>query len=196
MLLFYLICLIVGGVLLGVSLFGGDSSEISEHSSLDDLHIDSHSIEVTSHSEAPNHSDSIDAVKFFSLRNITYFFAFFGLTGTLLNFLGSSQIFTFLASIFLGTISATTGYKLLKYLKSTETGDTFSLNELIGKTAVVSLPMNSGSRGKIVVEQNGQTFELPAEISKESLKGNFSARDNVIILEIINNNAIIIESDI
>ena len=215
MLELYLFCLIVGGGLLGFSLLtGGEHGDTEAHSELD-FHADAdvHSLEINTESsvtELDIHSDesisniqhteltnqnSLDSVKLISFRNIIYFMAFFGLTGSIFSYLAFLPLITFFASTSMGIFSGWFGYKLMKYLKSSESGESLNLYDLKGKQAIVTININKNSKGKIQTQCKGQTIELIAMIDDSSDKEFFKTRDKVLITDIKNNIAFIIEID-
>jgi len=202
MLIFYLLALIIGGGLLIFSLFAGNSTDefSTDVNSIHTDTIDSDSLDsgihLNHHTESPSKSSGIDAVKLLSFRNAVYFLSFLGLTGSILSFLSSSEIVTVLSSIVMGFSSTIIGHNLMKYLVKTQTGEGLNIHQLIGKTAKVTIPVKIGGRGKILVYYSDQTIELNAEVSTSSNKKSFTVKDNVIIAEISNNTAYIVESDL
>jgi hypothetical protein len=126
----YLSALIFGGSFLLMSLLLGDNdTDTSDHSSLDsgqgDLDHDpdiNHSLDpdtndfhnATKIDLATNlsediqqitHSDTSEALSFISFRNITFFSAFFGLTGLVLDVLSIPFLIAFLSSVGIGAFS-------------------------------------------------------------------------------------------
>lgn len=199
MLTLYFVCLILGGTFLGFSLFSGaDSDGGFDHGDVDihtpDLDTD---IQIDSHVHFDHHTaETVDAVRFLSFRNFVYFTSFFGLTGVIMSFIGTTPIWSFISASAIGSFSGFFGHKLMKYLKNNETGQGITLYGLIGKNAVVSVPVRRGGKGRIIINHNGQTIEMAAEIADSVEKDYFKLREHVIILEIINNTAKIIESDL
>jgi hypothetical protein len=210
----YLSALIFGGSFLLMSLLLGDhDGDASDHSALDaghadidhdlDAHIDdfdtSTDIEIsdadTSHPIQHFHSDATDAVSFISFRNITFFSAFFGLTGLILDFLTIPFFISLFSSIGMGAFAWGFGHKLMKYLKSSQTGEGIDLAELKGRNAIVSLPVSKESKGKIFIRTETSNFEMIAKVSEVAKKDQFNPRDEVLIIEISNNIAYIVESD-
>jgi len=144
----YLFCLILGGGLLGFSLLtGGDHStdihgsidinadtghSLDLHSSDDITHIDIHSGEITETNKLEiSKNDSADSIKLLSFRNIVYFISFFGLTGITFSLLLFSFLITFFCSLSMGGFAAWFGYKLMKYLVKSESGQSINISELI-----------------------------------------------------------------
>lgn len=188
----YLLCLIIGGGLLAFSVFMGGDSDASGGADTDfsadaDVHTDIHTDVAT---DADVHADShssADSVKFISLRNIIYFAAFFGLTGTVFTtFFDYSRLLVLALSIVVGAFAAVFGFKLMKYLKGSETGEAVDLNTLVGKQAMVSLPLSKENKGKIYLDVKGSTTELVALAEKDSLTDSFKIREKVCITRIEN----------
>jgi len=194
-------------------LLGDHDGDAGDHSALDaghtdlshelDTHIsDFHSsteIEIsdagTSHAVQHLQSDATDAVSFISFRNITFFLAFFGLTGLILDFLTIPFFIALFSSIGMGAFAWGFGHKLMKYLKSSETGEGIDIAELKGRNAIVSLPISKELKGKILIHTETSNFEIIARVSEVAMKDHFNPRDEVLIIEINNNVAYVVESD-
>lgn len=209
----YLFFLIIGGGLLTFSLLGGHDSDSSAHADTHigidtDHHIDVHSADTAHSGEVSptnthssitdyhNQSSLSDNVKFLSIRNLTYFMAFFGLTGTILTLISTAILWTFAAALSAGGFAAWYGYKLMKYLKTSETGQAINIKDLSGKKAIVTLPIKSGNKGKVQVYINGQTEEIPAVLAENAAKKEFNYREEVLITEVNNGIAYISEYDL
>jgi len=214
MLYIYLSALIFGGSFLIMSMLLGDNDgDSADHAALDagdadlshdlDTHIDdidpSTDVELspadTAHDIQNFHSDATDAVSFISFRNITFFSAFFGLTGLALDILSIPLIIGLISSIGMGAFAWAFGHKLMKYLKGSETGAGIDIAELKGKNAIVSLPVSKQSKGKILIRTETSSIEMIARVSEVSSREQFNPRDEVLIIEISNNTAYIVESD-
>lgn len=200
----YLFSLIVGGGLLGFSLItGGDhSADVHGHFDLHsgDAHaLDIHSDHSITHIESGKaeiqKADAADSVKLLSFRNGVYFTAFFGLTGTLLSLTSILPILTALFSVGMGSFAGWFGYKLMKYLKSSESGESINLKDLVGKQALVTLNVSKDTKGKIQTQCKGQNIELAAQIDESSEIDTFKMRECVLITDIRNNIAYIVSAD-
>ncbi len=204
----YLACLIFGGILLGASLisFGdthsdvsdsGDGFDASHDTDLDhgtDLH---HDTEIT----GTNHHHDIEVTKsglmkeaaqFFSFRNIVFFTAFFGLTGTVFTVLDINSIITFISSMALGAFSFVFGFGLMKYLRNSESGEEIRLSELIGKTGVVEIGISKSRKGKVIVSSGSYSREFIAMLSEAS-KCDVIHRNNKIIVIDISDNILVVD---
>lgn len=217
MLELYISTLIIGGGMLAFSAFsGGDfSSDADVDTNVDidsNLDIDTdfdadtdaphdafehipHSIESVNHSIAPANQSGVDAIKLLSLRSFTYFSAFFGLTGTVMTWIGSAFITTLLSAIFSGSVAVFFGYKLMAYLKSSESGQALSTRSFIGRKAKVIIPITPNKMGKILVEISGQNVELTAKVASPD-DNSFAPRDTVLIVSFSGNVAIVSKYDI
>lgn len=193
---FYLACLIFGGILLGFSLFFG-----GEHDGDADFHGDAH-IDIDDHelpdAEVESHIGDIhtDAVQFFSFRNIIYFLTFFGLTGLILNFMNFNFIISLLSAIGMGSFAWFFGYKLMKYLKLSASGETFDISALKGIKGKIIMETNKGRKGKVMVEYRGSNYELTAEISENSDDLQFKFGEEVLVIDMQNNIAIVEKYDL
>lgn len=165
----YLACLIFGGGFLAFTfLFGGGDHDhdFDSHAELDgDGAFELHSgdgdltteadVHVDSHGDVSHDSRFAEAASFFSLKNIIYFLAFFGLTGTVLSLLFNLDFLTLPSSIAIGVGAWIFGYKFASYLKNSESGAGLDLTDLKGKTAKVVLDVRKDGKGKILVQAGG-----------------------------------------
>ncbi len=206
MLTFYLCCLIFGGILLGISLFGGHDSGDMEHSAELGMHdapeLDAATdteiahIDHFEHQVVHSQTELKDAVKFISFRNVIYFLTFFGLTGTTFTLLSISAFISLLASGAIGALSWIFGYKLFKYLKDSETGKGIETSDLKGKICKVTLPVKKEQKGKIIVYLEEQIIELQAIVSEASSKNEFVTGERALIVDIKDNIAYIDTTDL
>lgn len=137
-----------------------------------------------------------EAAKFFSFRNIVYFLAFFGLTGTSLTLFSISGITALLSSLGIGVLASFTGYKFLKYLRSSESGEVQNIYEMHGKLATVRVPMTKSIKGQVIVETGAKQENIIALIDENSRDEHFNFGEKVLIIEIRDGIAYIIKNDI
>ncbi len=187
----------------GGQLDGGSEAdtahEIGPGDHLEITQIDSHPVDFDgdSHPDAIQHhlSYETDAVKFVSIRNFTYFSTLFGLSGTIFTLVGIMPVLTFLISAGLGTFAAFAGYKILKYLKSSESGEAVDVFNLKGRTGKIILPATKQKKGKMRLEAAGNTIDLIVKVSEVSEKEEFMPGEEAIIVDITNNTVYIIPVD-
>lgn len=206
MLTLFLVCLIIGGGLLAFSLLSGthDNSTIDHSGELQidhemdystDAHTGGH---FSSHylNQADSHNvNATETVKFFSLRNFIYFLTFFGLTGTLLTLFDINSIIALLSSFGIGILSYVFGFKLMKYFKSSETGEIVNIYNLIGRTGKVEMDIVGGNKGKILVNFGGRLIELIAIKSETDETESIKSGEEVLITDIQQNIAIVEKID-
>jgi hypothetical protein len=137
-----------------------------------------------------------EVAKFFSFRNIVYFAAFFGLTGTILKVTNVGDIISFICSLGIGFFSAGFGYSLMKYLRNNESGESLNIFDLNGKEAKVSIGISKSRKGKIVVESGGSSLELTALLSENADEEFIPKGKKVLIIEINKETAFVVKSDL
>jgi membrane protein implicated in regulation of membrane protease activity len=189
MMTLYLTCLIVGGIFIVVSLFFDTDTD----SDVDlDTDVD---FDAGSGADVVNGEGAAAAIKFLSFRNFVMFTAFFGLTGTVLTWLGGPFLINLAAAIALGLFAATLMHKAMSHLMKNEVGKTTNLEELIGSSAKVTIDVSRKHRGKISVFANGRTLQLLAQVAEEAAQNEFKQGDTVIIINIQNGMAFVVEEE-
>jgi membrane protein implicated in regulation of membrane protease activity len=185
----YLACLIFGGSLLTFTLFaGGDADadgdlDFDAHGDLDvDADLDAavaHGVDVEIHGEGLT-----AAVKFLSFRNIVFFTAFFGLTGTALEMAGVPTWVSAPLSLGLGTAAAAACHILMGYLRKSETGRLVETREFEGRHARVTVEVARGRRGKVSVIASGQSHDLLAFVAEEAAEDRYPAGETVTVVRV------------
>lgn len=188
MLEIYLICLFIGSVLIGFTLFGGHHDV--DHGELHLPHDDAHF-----HGHPHGQSALAEAAQWLSLRNLIFFCAFFGLTGATLTWLGFSGALTLVTAVILGLFSAGLIHTSMKYLRRSESGAELHTESLKGCRAKVLIDVSREQRGKISVDVNGRILQLPAKVSEVATREGFRYGENVLIVDMDNGTAQIIEGD-
>lgn len=150
----YLSGLIVGGVAVGASLFGGDGDGVG---------------------------DGLRALAVLRLRLLFFFAFFFGLAGLLGSLLmdSAAALFTALGS---GAVCALLGDWLLNRLSGSSADSSLASDDLIGLEAEVTVPIATGSTGKIAATVQGRTIELLAR--RADAEGPLHPGDRVLVLEV------------
>ena len=157
----YLSGLIVGGIAVGASLFGGDSDGVG---------------------------DGLRALAFLRLRLFFFFAFFFGLAGLLGSLLmaPSAALFTALGT---GVVCAFVGDWILSRLSISTADSSLEGDDLIGLEAEVTVPIATGSTGKISATIQGRTIELLAR--RADAQGPLNPGTRVLVLEIRDGVAIV-----
>jgi membrane protein implicated in regulation of membrane protease activity len=186
----YLFGLIVGGVLLGSSLIlGGHDADADADVDADfdadldaDADADAHLGDHLAHG-APVASTGADLVlwRFRSLRFWTFFLAFFGLCGTLLEGLGlvESPLLTLVAALGMGGFAGFGSTEVVRRLSADTSGAAPESQDYVGKSARVVVPVRPGGVGKVRIQLKGTTVDVLAE----TLEDEFEAREEALIVE-------------
>jgi membrane protein implicated in regulation of membrane protease activity len=164
MLAAYLTALIVGGVLVAVSLAGGDHHDAGGHAADGDGHAASHA----THGGEVAGGAGLDAllgwVPLGSLRFWTFFAAFFGLTGTALDLLAhTAPVATAIAATAIGYGAGVALTRVIRTLQRTSSDSSLSADDLVGATARVLVPLAAGRTGKVRLHLKDRTVDLLAE---------------------------------
>jgi len=221
----YLAFLVFGGILSGASMLGGDHGHDSHgfdgdhgdtghHLGSGDsdgshqlesghhfavAHIDSHPVDTDGDSkpDAIQHhlSESAEAVKFISIRNFIYFSTLFGLTGTILSLMGFLPFLTFSVSFGMGTLASFIGYKTVKYLTNSESGEAVNIFNLKGRKGVVIIPAGKERKGRMRIEASGNMLDLIALVSDVSSQDCFAPGEEALIIDVKDNTVYIVPVD-
>ncbi len=170
MIYFYLFALVLGAVLLGASMLLGGH----------------HGVET--HADAPDGHDATDAgvesilVAFLSLRFWTFFLAFFGLTGVVLDGFGliSSTTVAAVVSIGMGLGAGYGSVWLMRVLRADDSNSAVAAAEYVGRSARVLVAFGPGQVGKIRLEVKGSTIDLLAVGIEDK---SFAVKDEVLVVE-------------
>lgn len=164
----YIFGLVVGGVILGASLlFGGeeDGSDGADDGSV----------------ASPIGGVDVVLGSFRSLRFWTFFAAFFGLSGTVLDGFGlvGSKLVTLGIALGTGAFAGFGATEVMRRLAADTSGKVATSLDYIGKSARVVVPVKSGGVGKVRIQLKGTTVDVLAE----AIEGDFDARDEALIVE-------------
>jgi membrane protein implicated in regulation of membrane protease activity len=165
----YLGSMLIGGVLVALSVLGGDHGHHDVGGDGADGHAGDHGSGV---------ADTVLAwLPLGSFRFWTFFAAFFGLTGTALTMLGTSSPVVVGAAVAVGYAS---GLMLTRALRRLQVTTDSSLGEadLVGASAQVLLPVGGGRTGKVRLQIKGRTVDLLAETEEAAM----AAGERVLVI--------------
>lgn len=168
----YLFALLIGAGLLAFSMFGGDAD-----------------------ADASDLAD-IDALKWLSLRSLSYFAFVFGGVGAVLSRFwpgATAPIVAVLATASALGVSAIVS-ATFRYLKRTESGDRGSDDSFIGLSGRVTLPFGASGAGKVLLTRADRTFELTARPFDDA-HGDPSTWNQVIVVEMQRGTALVTPLD-
>lgn len=134
---------------------------------------------------------------FFRPRNLIFFLAAFGVTGTVLTVSrASTPSATLVLSLVMGGGALLLTHTVFSWLRRSEVGmDAVGDREIEGHTARVVLPMAPGEPGRVVCTIADREYYLTARVSKDVTK-QLTAGSEVVIVGINNGVAEVIPFDI
>ena len=189
----YLISLIVGGFFVLLSIFGGGESdtEVDADSDFDfdadhDFDFDAdHDFDLDA-----DHDLDLDAdigsgpglVDLFSVRALFLFAAFFGLTGTLLTWLQTSEFWTLIASVLTGLAIGLGGNWFIKTVGYRTVSSNLTAKDIHGTTGQVLIPFEGAEKGKITLISKGQRLQLLARSFDDEETITFEPGEDVVVV--------------
>ena len=192
----YLFALVLGSILLGASfLLGGDG-----HGDLDaDADADFH-MDADFHVEADMDFDTDqdthgDLGGFFgvlgSMRFWTFFAAFFGLTGIVLDGLDLASPGAAMGlAIGVGFVTGWTAVTLIRRLSANDTGVAAGVDDYVGKSGEMLISAGPGRLGKVRIKLKGTTVDVLAQSEETLSKG-----EHGLIVEMRENKAVVARLD-
>lgn len=193
----YLICLLVGGFFVLLSMFGGHDTASSDmhvgagighdvgHLGGHDVgHVGGHDV---AHASGQGTLTAAEApgpglVDIFSVRTLFLFAAFFGLSGTLLSLEDAGEPFTALVSLLVGSIIGIGGNYAIRRITEARVSSSLDDTELCGHTGRVLLPFEGAEKGKIQVEAKGRRVQLIARAMDQEMEETFRPGDEVVVV--------------
>jgi membrane protein implicated in regulation of membrane protease activity len=168
----YLFALVLGGGLLLFSLLGD------------------------AHGDADHDAHGHDAIKFLSLRTLTYFLFVFGGVGAVLSktWHWAAAPLVLATAIAAGTLVGSAASYAFAYLRRTDSGARESEDSFIGLTGRVTVPIGPSGKGKVLVERGGRTFELLAR-PLETAAGPARSWSSVMVVEMNRGTAVVAPMD-
>ena len=156
----YIILAVVGGIFLILSLFGGDVDGV-------DLDVGDTDFDITD-AEA-----GVDSPGIFSIRTIATFFLTFGIAGVIVLSRGGGIGSQLGWGVGLGLVVTFLYFLIMKFMYSMQGSSMSSVNDLIGKTGIVTIPTTDTGIGQVrVATVVGQTEYTCKEKNGKKLKQN------------------------
>jgi len=192
MLTLYLMCLLLGGILIALSIFGGGDTDVDVDVAADvdvdaDVDIDADGGGV----DGDGGEGLAAAARFLSMRNLVFFLAFFGLTGTLLTLLQAGHVATLLTAAGLGILAAWAVHRLMGYLRGSQSGALPSPSALAGSEARVVVGITPTRPGKVDVVAGDRTYQYLARIHEGAKLDRVEAGDTVVVVRIQDGTALV-----
>jgi hypothetical protein len=190
----YVFALVLGSILLGASfLLGGDHDGDHDVDGGAEAHVDAHvDHDLDAHAEA-GHDAHGDLGGFFgifaSMRFWTFFAAFFGLTGVVLDgFDLTAELVALGLSVGVGFVTGWLAVTLISRLSANDTGIAAGVGDYVGKSGELLIGAAPGRLGKIRIELKGTTVDVLALTDDEPLAKGTQA----LILEMRGDKALIV----
>lgn len=206
----YLVCLLVGGFFVALSMFGGESdSDVDADADFDagghveidtdtdsDLHFEAHADTDTDldHGADAGHAE-VGFVDLLTLRFVFLFAAFFGLTGTLLSLIDAGETFTLSVSVLTGLVVGLGGNYFIKTVGYRRVSSDITGQDLIGRTAQVMLPFSPGEHGKIRLVSKGRQVTMVASSLDDDSDEDYNEGDSVVVVGLKGSVAEVIKPD-
>jgi membrane protein implicated in regulation of membrane protease activity len=188
MLTLYLVCLLLGGLLISLSIFGGGDTDA-------DLDVSGDAdVDVEGDLDADGEGEGLTAAaRFLSLRNLVFFVAFFGLTGTLLTLLGADHLATLVTALGLGVLAAFAVQRLMDYLRTSQSGAVPGTSALAGAEARVVVGLAGVRPGKVDVAVGDRTYQFVARMHEGARVDHAEVGDTLVVVRVQDGIALVAE---
>jgi hypothetical protein len=126
---------------------------------------------------------------FFKPRNLIFFAAAFGITGSLLTWAGMGPILTAILAFAMGLGSMATTHFVFRYLRKTESGANVIDDTLIeGSVARVTIPVSANARGRIAANIGGREVHVVARLAPGAT-GSVGAGKEALVVRMVDGEA-------
>lgn len=191
----YLICLLVGGFFLLLSLSGGGESDVDGEVDVDaDFDADSNG-DFDEAGDMNAGATGPGLVDLFSVRALFLFAAFFGLTGVALSLLGTGEPFTAVLSALVGILVGLGGNYVIRRVGYDHVSSNLSAADLRGLTGKVLIPFQGDRRGKITVVTHGKRLQLVARAFENQTIDTFGPGDEVVVVRVDGSTAEVVKPE-
>ena len=188
MLTIYLVCLLLGGLLITLSILGGGDADVDVDVAADaDIDVEGGDL------DAEGGEGVAAAARFLSMRNLVFFLAFFGLTGSLLTLLQANDLATLLVSVGLGGLAAWVVHRLMGYLRVSQSGALPSTSVLGGAEGRVVIGLTGARPGKVDVVAGDRTYQFVARLHEDAKVDHVEVGDTVVVVRIQDGIALVAE---
>jgi hypothetical protein len=178
----YLVCLILGGALVVLSIFGLGDTDVDVADVGADASLEADVSEV----------GALGGItRVLNPRNWIFFAAFFGLTGTLFTLLGVPSFLTPFFAVGAGLAAAATLHTVMTWLGDRDAGEVPGASALEGALGRVIVAFDEARAGKIAVRGGGQTTQLVARVHETADTRRFQVGDEVVIVDVADGIALV-----
>lgn len=169
----YMVALIAGGGLVAVSSFAGGFGADADFDVDADLDVDV-DVDVDA-----GDADFGDLSVFLKFKFWTFFSAFFGLSGYLLLKLGVAPWISVVVAIAMGLVCGYAMSWVLEHLKQRQRSSHATLDNLLGREAIVQTAVRGEIPGNVRVEFGGRSIDMIANSESED---RIEAGETVVIV--------------
>jgi membrane protein implicated in regulation of membrane protease activity len=177
---FYLASAIIGWAFVGLFLFGGIDADADVDFDAD-LDTDA-GLDIDAATSGFASSIAAAGLSLLSFRSVTFFLAFFGLTGIVLNVIDAGALATLIAAIGVGVFAWVFNSFVFRALKVADVSSTLNKSDLRGSMGEVVLPISPGHRGRISIEVGDQRRYLTAAPHNSAKQGSFAVGDPIVVV--------------
>src|SRR5690554_5868019 len=179
LLLIYIFCMVLGGIFVGLSVFGGLFEGDADLDAAGDIEIDA---EVDADFEV---SIGRRFNPFVSFKFYTFGLAFFGLTGVLFTALNlmQSSVGIFALSLGMGLFTGLAMAYVLFRLNASGGSEGITSRDYAGLPAKIMLPVSAERNGKVRLSIRGRIIEMPARAADDEVVFDFGEDRYVLGIE-------------
>jgi len=200
MLELYIICSILGGIFMLLSVSGGldlDAEadlDFDSDTEVDDVDFGTHADPDGKESNSQKRKRNKFWLPFFSLKFWTFGMGCFGLTGLALTLLAPQleERAIGLASLGAGTVAGTTIAWSLRALSVNQTNSITQAEDYVGAMGQVEIPFDRNTLGKVQLSFKGSTVSHSAMTEDET---EFRQGDEVLVVSYNNNRVWVVSAD-
>jgi hypothetical protein len=162
----YLFAAVLGGGLLAFSIMGADTGADADGAG--------------GHGHGPAGGEMVLGI--FRLRNLTFLFATFGVTGAVLTWLGASPAWALTMASIMGVGAMMINHALFTWIKRGDSaGNLVDDSDLVGMSGRVIMTVAPGQRGRIVCTVAGREQHLVARLASGQTEAALAGRDIVVV---------------
>lgn len=117
------------------------------------------------------------------VSSYAFFLSFFGGAGVVGNVLDMGFVATLILAVSLGLISAFTNTAVFSFLRNTDSNSQLTDRQIEGRVATVSVPIEAGKRGRVVIDTGDERVQLTAGSVESDFEQSFERGEQVVIIE-------------
>lgn len=180
----YLICLLVGGFFVLLSMLGGGDTDVDADMGAEiDVDLDGDTA-LTGGDHGAGAGAGPGLVDVFSVRALFLFAAFFGLTGMALSLLGGGEPITGILALLVGLVTGLGGNYVIQRVGYEHISSDVTSSDLKGQTGKVLVPFDGERKGKISIVARGHRLQLVARAFENQTIDAFKPGDEVVVVRV------------